>query len=185
MTSSTTQKIHFRVESPANVTALCVNILIEKDKDFLSEYGYAYRHFINNDNLEKFVTNCIYEVLPKGGTITEEVIKTITNIVKNFVKNDEDCLEAQANHLKRTMNSWVYFKPFHKTYEAPFAHHADIALKCLREFFKGQKEIDLLYFKNFIFANFEVKSDNTTVNTLVGDAEYMLREILWANEARR
>ncbi len=178
---TTTQKLNFRVQSPENFTALCVNILIEKDKDFLSEHGYAYRHIIKNNKFENLVSDYMYEVLPEGGTITEEVLKKITGKVESFIKTDEECLEIEANHLKRTLDSWVYFKPFHKTYDTPFAHHSDVALKCLREFFKGSEELDLLYFKNFIFANFEVKSNNTTVSTLVNDAEYMLREIVWEN----
>lgn len=176
-----TEKIHFTIQSPENFVRLCATILFEKDEQELERIGYAWHNLLDTDDGENLFKKFIDEVLPLGGMIGEPEIIAIKNKAIQYLDTNENALEFQANYDKKRYDSWVYFKPYHKVYQVGFCKHREKAEELLFDFFNGIDDYDFEKFKRFIKENFEVCSENTSVESLVKDADWMLRNIILGN----
>lgn len=124
------------------------------------------------------------EVLPEGGTIDIPELEAIKAKAIHYLETDEQALELQADYDKFVLDSWVYFKPYHKVYGVGFAEHNEKVREILADFFDEIDDYDIDKFKRFIRENFEIGSVNTTLDNIIADAENIHRYIVLGRYAK-
>lgn len=92
--------------------------------------------------------------------------------------------DFHIQHLKAINSSWVYSKYDEKLVLCNYLDHENTVIDCCCEFFKGMAEDDLTTekVKKFIMSNFEIKSENTTLDRVANDALFITRCICIYNE---
>lgn len=171
------EQLHFKVESPANFVKLACTILFEKGEK-LKELGYVWREVFNGSKGEQLFQNFMEELFPEGCTIGESELVQITNKAIRFLETDISCLDIKANYDKTRFSYYVYFAPMHKVFECGFAQHEDTVIRILQDFFgKSIIDYDTEKLKRFITNSFEIRSDNTTVSSIVKDVDYIQRSV--------
>ena len=173
--------LHFTVKSPSNFVRLCSTILFEKSNQY-HELGYVWHKVFDGVKGDEHFMNFMLALYPKGCTIGEDEIHCIMNKAIRFLETDESCLEIKADYDKRRFRYYVYFAPLHKTFECGFAKHEDTVIKILQDFFGSEIiDYDSEKLKRFIIMNFEIKSDNSSIDTIVADIDYIKRCIYFKN----
>ena len=82
----------------------------------------------------------------------------------------------RANYRKITYGSYVYFKPDINVIYAEFGKHAEIVKNICIDYFKDFDDdycISKEMIKTFMLNYFEVKSDNTTLEKIANDCDYI------------
>ena len=82
----------------------------------------------------------------------------------------------RANYRKFTYGSYVYFKPDINVIYAEFGKHTEIVKDICIDYFKDFDDdscISKEMIKPFILNYFEVKSDNTTLEKIANDCDYI------------
>jgi hypothetical protein len=183
-TINKTESLHFQIESPKNMVRLLVTILFQQDTDLFKKHGHVWVHLLDTEDGEEKFQQFMEEVLPEGGTIDIPELEAIKAKAIHYLETDEQALELQADYDKFVLDSWVYFKPYHKVYGVGFAEHNEKVREILADFFDEIDDYDIDKFKRFIRENFEIGSVNTTLDNIIADAENIHRYIVLGRYAK-
>lgn len=168
--------LHFQYKSIGNLVRLLTSIKFEKYESERDVIVFHERFRDEPDELfEKFLT----DLYPDGCTIRENEINNLTSYIRTFMQKDDTARDYYAQYDKSVCGSYVYFKPDKTVYPVEFGGHANCITQICCDFFKdfSKNDLDLDYLRRFILDNFEIKSDNTTVERVSDDADYIAREI--------
>lgn len=127
-----------------------------------------------DDLFEKFLV----ELYPEGKTIQPEDVETIINRAVRFLMKDEKTRQIRNRYTKFDNPYWVYFKPDDIVYGCDYAQHAEKVREICKDYFKDFDEIDPDFLREFILTNFEICSDNSTIERIAKDSRYMCMTIL-------
>ena len=165
------QVLHFTYKSIGNFVRLLCTICYEKTASS-QDIMLWHKRFDNNESDILFENFC-ERLFPDGKTIDVPDIEIITEYASEFLQNDEKYIEYKTKYLLRVLDSYVYFIPDNKIYECGFGEHTQTVHNILLEFFNGMDDIDENYLSKFIRENFIIKSDNTTIDTIIRDTRYL------------
>lgn len=174
--------LHFTYESIGNITKLFTSIRFEKLKS-QREVAVFHQRFDNED--DSFFEEILKKLFPEGKTITPEDIDLVVEYISSFMDRDERCKELYAEYDKFYYKSYVYFKIDKKVYPAEFGNHMKIVELILMDYFKGFNDVSAEYLKKFVRENFEISSDNTTLERAANDAGYLQGIIAFNNAKER
>lgn len=170
--------LSFSYKSIGNFMKLLATIRFEQTEP-KEEIAIWHGRF-DNDEADELFENFLIELFPNGKTIQPEDVDTVVFRAKKFLETDEKVKEIRNASIRRRFDNWVYFKPTNTVYACEFAEHAETIRKICTDFFKGFDELDVDYLKRFILSNFEIKSDNSTVESISKDAEFIHNMILFS-----
>ena len=178
------QKLSFHYESIGNIVRLFVTIMFEKE---MPERDISVFHSRFRDEPDETFQHFVEELYPNGCTVGENEINEIVEHVYKFMCTDEESILLYVSYDKKHYKSYVYFKPDREVIYADIGHHASIVTKCCISFFNGFEENELSsdMIRRFIRENFEIKSANSTMEMILNDADYILREIVFHNEVKK
>lgn len=171
------KKLHFQCKSIGSLLRLCVTIKFENDK---TERDAVVFHQRFRDEPNKLFERFLADLYPNGCTIGETEINNLVAYICDFMQKDDAAQDCYVQYDKHTYDSYVYFKPDKIVYPARFGEHANLITKICCDFFEdfSKSDLDPDYLRRFILDNFEIKSDNTTIEQMSKDAAYIVREIL-------
>lgn len=174
----TAERLHFKVESPANFVKLACTILFERKEELLEDYGSTWHDVFDGGAGDQHFQRFMEDLFPNGCTIGESELNLITNRAVHFLKTDAVCLDIKANHDKARFTYWVYFAPEHKVYACSFARHEETIIEILTAFFgKSIAGYSLDTLKRFILRSFEIRSDNSSVRSIAEDVDFIQRAV--------
>lgn len=130
----TAERLHFKVESPANFVKLACTILFEQKEELLEDYDSTWHDVFDGDAGDQHFQRFMEDLFPNGCTVGESELNLITDRAVHFLKTDEACLDIKANHDKARFTYWVYFAPEHKVYACSFARHEETIIDILTAF---------------------------------------------------
>lgn len=170
--------LHFSYESIGNFVRLLITIRFE---NIYNPRDITVFHQRFRDEPDELFEKFLIELYPNGCTVGENEINNLTSHIHSFLQKDETAKDLYATYDKRKYESYVYFKPDKAVHYAEFGNHSNLVTQICCDYFKdfAPDEIKLDYLKKFILENFEIKSDNTTVERVSNDAAYICREILF------
>lgn len=163
--------LSFGYKSIGNFVRLLSTIKFEKDRS-PREIAVWHERFDNGDGDELF-EKFLVELYPEGKTIKPEDIETIINHALRFMMKDEKTRQIRNRYTKLDNVYWVYFKPDDIVYPCEYAQHAEKVREICKDYFKDFDEVDPDFLRKFILENFEICSDNTTVERIAKDSRYM------------
>lgn len=175
--------VHFTYKSIGNFVKLLATIRFEQTES--PEDISIWHERFDDDEADALFENFLVELFPEGKTIQVEDIETVIFRAKRFLETDEKAQNIRNGHIKRKSTYWVYFKPTNKVYPCGYAKHSKIIHDICADFFKGFDDIDVNYLKRFIMDNFEICSDNSTVERIAKDAEFIRYSILFNTDAEK
>ncbi len=167
------KKLHFSYNSPENFVKLLVTIRIENRCD--NRTIFVYQKIFNGINGDRLFLNFMEEEFPTGATIGENELKVLFDKVVKYLNTDKQCRKLFTEYDKSHCSSYIYSKALDKLYPADFGEHIKKAVEACQDFFAGVNDITVEDVRLFIRNNLEVKSDNTSINTILNDADYITR----------
>ena len=171
-----TEQFHFRYKSIGNFSKLLATILYEKSHSDM-EIGIWHERF-DNDESDDLFESFLVELFPDGKTLQPEDIEVLMNYAERFLKKDKQAQDIRNLHIKAHNHYWVYFKPDNIVHPCEYAKHTDKIREICADFFKDFGDIDLDYLQKFILENFEINSDNSTVQSIASDARFIALYIM-------
>lgn len=171
--------VSFTYKSIGNFCHLLLNIQYEKTHT-PREITVFHQRF-DNDETDNLIEEILVKLFPNGANIGEKELIQLTSYIENFMLKDKKTQDLFVEYDKKHYSYYVYFKPDNIVYECGFAEHAKIVKEICLNFFKDFDDIDPLYIKKFIIENFEISSDNSTVESISNDYNYIARAILIKN----
>ena len=170
------REVHFSYQSIGNFVKLLATIQYEKNHD-PTEIAIWHERFDDEDG-DALFEEFLGILFPEGKTIQVEDITTIVNYASHFLEKDKKA-RGIINKYKKLRNPyWVYFKIDDVVYPCDFGNHSRIVYDVCTDYFKGFEEIDDDYLGKFIRENFEIHSDNTTIEKISKDTFLIRTEIL-------
>lgn len=166
--------LHFHYESIGNLIRLLATIRFESTHSS-RDITVFHQRFRNEP--DKLFEQFLIELYPDGADIGEKELNDVVAHICDFMQKDETTRDLYAAYDKRKYGSYVYFKPDKTVHYAEFANHANLVTRICCDYFKDFDTVDPDYLKRFIKENFEIKSENTTVEQVSNDANYIIREI--------
>lgn len=143
----------------------------------------------DNAESDQLFEQFLVELFPEGKTIDVEDIGLVMNYAERFLEKDERAKEIKNNYVKRESYYWVHFKIDNVVHPCEFAQHSSMVTEICVDYFKDFEDIDLDYLKKFILEHFEIRSDNTTIQQIAQNVQFIALEImrhnkkgLWKNE---
>ena len=171
------ETVNFSYKSIGNFVKLLATIRYENTHE---GHDIAVWHERFDDDAEdKLFESFLEELFPEGKTIQPEDINAVIHKAERFLETDKKGQDIRNKYIKLEYPYWVYFKPENKVYPCQFAEHSKTIAQICKNFFKGFDDIDLDYLKNFIRNNFEIRSDNTTIDRIIRDAAFIGRSIVF------
>ena len=171
------KSVSFGYKSIGNFVKLLATIRFENTHE---GHDIALWHERFDDDAEdELFEKFLIELFPEGKTIYPEDIEAVVHTAERFLETDEKAKTIKNKYIKRENPYWVYFKPENKVYPCRYANHSKTVFDICVEFFKGMEDIDLDYLERFIITNFEIKSDNLTIEHIAEDASLIQREIVF------
>lgn len=170
------ETVNFTYESVENFARLLITIQFEKTKPSRDITIYHQRFDKESDEIfGKFLE----ELFPNGGTIDIPQIDMLVEYVYRFLQKDDKARSLYADYDKSRLYSWVYFKPDNIVRSADIGQHMLVIQDICKDFFKDfeQKDLSKEYMQKFLRENFEIKSDYTTMNNIINDVDWIIREI--------
>lgn len=161
--------LHFSYRSIGNMAKLLATICFEKTASPRA-ITIWHQRFDNEESDELFERFC-EECFPNGKTLDIPDIELIAEHAGEFLTKDPEALEYAIAYDKRAFSSWVYFKPDNKLVEVQFGYHTSTVRDFLEDYFKDFDEVDGDYLERFILKNFEIKSDNLTLEMIARDCK--------------
>ena len=168
--------LHFTYESIGNFVKLLATIRFENTHSG-RDVAIWHDRFDREDGDELF-ERFLMELYPEGKTIDVDDVDTVVSRAIRFLETDREAQDIRNNYIKFDSYYWVYFKPDNKVYPCEFAEHRDVVSQICSDFFKGFDDIDLDYLEKFIVDNFEIASDNSTVERIAKDAHFIRLDIV-------
>ena len=167
-----TEQLHFRYKSIGNFSKLLATILYEKSHSDM-EIGIWHERF-DNDESDELFESFLVEMFPEGKTLEEKDIEALMNRAHRFLQKDKQAQDIRNIYIKARNTYWVYFKPDNIVYPCKFANHSKKIGEICADFFKDfEEEIDIEYLRKFILENFEIRSDNSTIQHIARDARFI------------
>ena len=168
------KKISFTYKSIGNLCHLLLNIQYEKTHS-PREITVFHQRF-DNDKTDNLIEEILIKLFPNGVTIGEKEIIQLTSYIENFMLQDKATQDLFVKYDKRCYPHYVYFKPDNIVYECGFAEHSEKVRNICCDFFKGftNEDLNCEYIKTFIKENFEIKSDNSTIEQIANDNAYIM-----------
>lgn len=174
----TAERLHFKVDSPANIVKMCCTIIFERNEKLLEEYGSVWHDVFDGEAGDAHFQQFMEDLFPDGCTVGENELNLITNRAVCFLKTDVACLDMKANHDKARFTYWVYFAPEHKVYGCSFARHEETIIDVLTAFLgKSIEDYSSYALKQFILNSFEIKSDNSSVRSIAEDVDFIQQTV--------
>ena len=174
--------LHFSYKSVGNFCRLLITIQYEKSHTprEITVFHQRFDRAECDDLIEQFLT----ELFPSGATIGENELLKLISHIESFMKKDKETQDLFCRYDKQHYPYYVYFIPDNVVYECGFAQHSTKIRDICCDYFKGfsEDEIDPQYIEKFIKANFEIKSDNSTVEQIAKDFMYICRCIILGNK---
>ena len=171
----TAEKLHFTYSSIENIVRLLITVRFENSKD-AKDITIFHQRFDNEPD-ETF-RGFLEEVFPNGGELGTDEIDNLVEYIYAYMQREDKCRDLYVEYDKRRYSSYVYFIPDKDLRYADTGRHAGIVQAICCDYFKGfDDEIDLSYLKRFISENFEIKSDFSTLERILLDAEYIKDQI--------
>ena len=106
-----------------------------------------------------------------------------------FLKKTRKRKRSETIMSNEVQKNWVHFKIDNVVYPCEFAQHSSTVTEICVDYFKDFEQVDLDYLNKFILENFEIRSDNTTIQQIAQNARYIGLEIMrhnkkgfWKNE---
>ena len=168
------EKLHFEYKSIGNIVKLLCTISFEKsteDAELVSLWHKIFDGDIGDQLFEKFLE----EIFPNGCTIKEQEIAQVTQKAEAYLKSEHTRISEETNYIKSHNDSWVYFIPTDTVYLCAMGEHTDRVVDCLWQFFGADvKDLTEKEASDFIRKAFEIRSDNTTVQRILRDIEFIL-----------
>lgn len=167
------KRLHFSYKSPENFVNLLVTIQIANnyDKRIVCVYHKVFDSINGDEQFYKFMV----ELFPNGCTIGKKEIELITDRTIKYLNFDEKCRHLFVEYDKQHCGSYVYSKALDKLYPAEFGEHLAKVVEACQDFFLGADNITTEAVRKFIRNNLEIKSDNTSINTILNDVDYITR----------
>lgn len=162
--------VNFTYQSTGNMTKLLTTIRFER---LNSPKDISVFHQRFDDEDDSFFEKVLEKLFPEGKTIVSEDIDVVVEYISSFMDRDEKCKDLYVEYDKFYYNSYVYFKIDKKVYPAKTGEHMRILEWILVDYFKGFTDLSTEYLEKFIKENFEIVSDNTTLEKAVRDAKYL------------
>ena len=161
--------LHFSYKSIGNFVKLLATICWEKTSSprDITLWHQRFDNEASDELFEKFCEDCF----PEGKTLDVPDIELIAEHAGEFLTKDPEAINNAIAYDKRHIDSWVYFKPDKKLVETPFGYHTSTVRDFLEDFFKDFDEVDGDYLERFIIENFEIRSDNLTVEMIARDCK--------------
>lgn len=169
------ETLHFSYKSIGNFVRLLVEIKFENTK---SVRDISVFHARFDGEKDEVFEDFLIKLYPNGATIGEQEINKLVEYIANFMSKEKHSKDLYVEYDKKNFNSYVYFKIDNEVYYAEFCSHAKLVTDICCDYFKGFDHIDLDYLKMFIIENFEIKSDNTTLEMISNQADYIARKII-------
>ena len=168
-----TEKLNFSYKSVGNFIKLLSTINFENTHN--SEDIVIWHERFDNDKADDLFESFLEKLFPKGKTIDIEDVETVTKYAEHFLETDIEAHRMRANYRKFTYSSYIYFKPDINVIYAEFGKHTQIVKDICIDYFKDFDDsyISKEMVKKFILNNFEVKSDNTTLEKIANDCNYL------------
>lgn len=171
--------VNFTYKSIGNICHLLLDIQYEKTHT-PREISVFHQRF-DNDETDNLIEEILVKLFPNGANIGEKELIQLTSYIENFMLKDKETQDLFVEYDKRQYPYYVYFKPDNIVYECKFAGHSKIVTEICCNFFKDFDDIDPQYIKKFILENFEISSDNSTVESISNDYNYITKQILIKN----
>ena len=169
--------VNFSYKSIGNFVKLLATIRYENTHE---GHDIAVWHERFDDDAEdELFERFLVELFPEGKTIQPEDINAVVHRAERFLETDKKAQNSRNKYVKLDNPYWVYFKPENKVYPCDFGDHSKIIRQICKDFFKGFDDVDSDYLKNFIRNNFEICSDNTTIERIAKDAAFIRRAIVF------
>ncbi len=167
-----TKAIHFSYKSPENFVKLLVTIQVEKNYDnrTLCIYHKVFEGLKGDELFYKFMS----EMFPNSCTIGENEIKMLADRAIKYLNTDEKCRHLFVEYDRQHCNSYVYSKALDKIYPADFGQHQNKVVEACVDFFQDT-DITAENVRRFILNNIEIKSDNTSIEMILKDVNYITR----------
>ena len=168
-----TEQLHFSYKSIGNFAKLLSTILYEKEHSAkeITLWHLRYDEDETDDLFEQFLE----ELFPEGGALDVEEIKLLTNHAERFLSKDAQAIQQRVEYEKREYSSWVYFKIDQKVFPCEFAQHQNTVREICVDYFKDFETVEQDYVKKFILENFEIRSENSTIERIANDCAYIAR----------
>lgn len=181
--------LHFTYSSIGNIVNLCCTTEFERGPRF-KELGYLWYKMFSGEKGDKAFEALVRAEYPEGCNFGIEETKHITEVAIRqleglpgkdgiFAISQEEIANAKKEKAKNDVlssPSWVYCKPLDKAVYCRFGDHTAAVIKLLGELF-GESILEMSEENvgRTIRTNFEIRSDNTTLERLARDAEYIRR----------
>lgn len=169
--------VNFSYKSIGNFVKLLATIRYENTHE--GHDVAVWHERFDDDSEDELFEKFLVELFPEGKTIQPEDIDTVIYKAERFLETDKKGQDIKNKYIKLESGYWVFFKPENKVYPCHYAEHSKFITKICADFFKGFDSIDADYLKKFILDNFEIASDNSTVERIAKDVEYIRTAILY------
>lgn len=169
------EKIGFKYQSPENLCRLLCTITFENNPDNHDWLWIWHQRFDQQDADSLFET-FMTELFPEGGKIDVKEIELLTERAFKFLQTDKSCRRFIALRDKSKYNYWVYDKINEVVVPCGFAKHQETVSRLVAEFFDYKlDDYDRDYIYHFILDNYELQSDNSTIDKIANDVDWIIR----------
>lgn len=177
-------QMHFSYKSIGNLCRLLATIQYEKSHT-PREITVFHQRF-DRDECDDLIEQFLCELFPDGVTVGVKEITQLISHIERFMAKDKETQDLFVAYDKHCYPFYVYFKPDNIVYECDFAHHSTKVRDICCDYFKGftEEELDPEYLRKFITENFEIKSNNSTIEQIANDNLYIARCVILKNQER-
>lgn len=170
------KELHFSYRNIGNFSKLLCTLLYEKthDKKQIALWHMRY----DNDESDCLFENFLNELFPDGATLGEEELNKLTEYAEDFLEKDYLAMQQRVEWDKNHYISYVYSRVDNEVVPCDMGKHQGVVIEFCKKFFKGVEDIDKTKVANFIKSNFEIKSDYTSVESMVNDASYIVNRLI-------
>lgn len=174
-----TKTLNFTYKSIGNFCRLLITILYEKSHT-PREITIFHQRF-DNDESDKLFESFLANIWPEGITLGEDELNTLLAYIERFMVKDKETQDLFVKYDKGHYTYYVYFKPDNIVYDCHYAQHSTMVRDICCDFFKGfsEEEILKINMKQFIIDNFEIHSDNSTIEQIANDSDFIKRSIIF------
>lgn len=170
-----TESIAFTYKSVGNLMKLLCTINVENSEE--PQEIAIWHEVFDPDDMDQVFEKFLTELYPDGKTIQPEDVPAVVFKAWKYIDSTDNGRSVRNKYTKLNNPYWVYFKPDDKVYPCKFAGHSDLVRDICYEYFKGFDDVDEDYLRRFIITNFEIHSDNSTVETIAKDSYSIKRYI--------
>lgn len=172
------KEVGFTYKSIGNFVKLLSTIKYEKTHE--GQDVAIWHERFDDDTADGIFEKFLVESFPNGKVIDIEDIDTIIFCAERFLNRDPEAIKIRNKYIKINNTYWVEFIPDNIVIPCRFAEHGRIVRELCMDFFKdfAYEDISSDYIARFIKENIRIRSDNTTVERLAKDADFIARSII-------